>query len=113
MIRSYSGDRTQSQAGPQEVIRHTDTGDSVLLPKASQKLYNHSPDGFQWGYGGSGPAQLALAILLDITDNPEIAVSNHQSFKRDKIAGLGDTFIITVGEIERWLKERGIRCRLH
>jgi hypothetical protein len=25
-------------------------------------LYNHSPDGFEWGYHGSGPAQLALAL---------------------------------------------------
>ena len=24
-------------------------------------LWNHSPTGFEWGYGGSGPAQLALA----------------------------------------------------
>lgn len=29
------------------------------------KLVNHSPTGFSWGYGGSGPAQLALAILAD------------------------------------------------
>jgi hypothetical protein len=113
MIRSYTGDRSQCQAGAQQVIRHTDTGDSELLPNASQKLHNHSPDGFQWGYGGSGPSQLALAVLLDITDNAEIALANYMSFKRDKIAGLGDTFIITAGEIERWLKERGIRCRLH
>jgi len=28
-------------------------------------LMNHSPDGFEYGYGGSGPAQLALAILAD------------------------------------------------
>lgn len=26
-------------------------------------LQNHSPTGFAWGYNGSGPAQLALAIL--------------------------------------------------
>lgn len=26
---------------------------------------NRSPTGFGWGYGGSGPAQLALAILCD------------------------------------------------
>lgn len=26
---------------------------------------NHSPTGFSWGYNGSGPAQLALAILCD------------------------------------------------
>ena len=28
-------------------------------------LFNHSPTGFEWGYRGSGPAQLALAILAD------------------------------------------------
>ena len=37
---------------------------SRLDPKPSQRAYNHSPDGFNWGYAGSGPAQLALAILL-------------------------------------------------
>lgn len=25
----------------------------------------HSPDGFAWGYGGSGPADLARSILID------------------------------------------------
>jgi hypothetical protein len=37
--------------------------DKPLSPIPSQKIINHSPDGFNWGYGG--PAQLALAILLD------------------------------------------------
>jgi hypothetical protein len=37
-----------------------------LSPKRSQKVHNHSPDGFNWGYGGSGPAQLALAICLEL-----------------------------------------------
>lgn len=37
-----------------------------LLPAKSQKVHNHSPDGFNWGYGGSGPAQLALAICLEL-----------------------------------------------
>lgn len=32
---------------------------------ARQDLRNHSPDGFEWGYGGSGPAQLALALVAD------------------------------------------------
>lgn len=35
-----------------------------LLPLCLE-LRNHSPTGFEWGYGGSGPAQLALAILAD------------------------------------------------
>jgi len=61
-----------------------------LSPKLSQKVYNHSPDGFMWGYGGSGPAQLALAILLEKT-NRETALKNHQQFKRDIIAMLPQT----------------------
>lgn len=37
-----------------------------LNPSHSQKYYNHSPNGFNWGYEGSGPAQLALAIVLEL-----------------------------------------------
>lgn len=52
----------------------------ILHPQKSQKVWNHSPDGFAWGYGGSGPAQLALAILLELTDQ-ETAIRNYQDFK--------------------------------
>jgi hypothetical protein len=27
---------------------------------------NHSPTGFDWGYAGSGPAQLALAMCIEL-----------------------------------------------
>ena len=36
----------------------------------SLAIARHSPDGFGWGDGGSGPAQLALAILLRATTRP-------------------------------------------
>lgn len=58
-----------------------------LDPGPSQAVWNHSPDGFAWGYGGSGPAQLALAILLTALDKDE-AVRCHQQFKRDFIEKL-------------------------
>lgn len=61
-----------------------------LHPDTSQKLYNHSPDGFEWGYAGSGPAQLALAILLDYLSQreilPSLALQWYQEFKRQFIA---------------------------
>lgn len=57
-----------------------------LSPTASQKLRNHSPDGFNWGYGGSGPAQLALAILL-VYMVAEEALSIYQDFKFKVVAG--------------------------
>lgn len=59
--------------------------DNYLSPKHSQTVYNHSPDGFNVGYGGSGPAQLALAILLELTDR-ESALVKYQSFKWTYIA---------------------------
>ena len=40
-------------------------------------LYNHSPTGFEWGYSGSGPAQLALALLADHLGNGEAALSHY------------------------------------
>jgi hypothetical protein len=58
-----------------------------LLPGRSQKVWNHSPDGFNWGYAGSGPAQLALAICLELY--PEaMARQVHQQFKFSYIATL-------------------------
>lgn len=61
--------------------------DGVMLdPARSQRLFNHSPDGFSWGYGGSGPAQLALALLLEAGVDDETAVRLHQAFKDEFVA---------------------------
>jgi hypothetical protein len=44
-------------------------------------LWNHSPTGFEWGYGGSGPAQLALALLADALQDTTEALILHQRYK--------------------------------
>ena len=64
--------------------------------KTSQKVYNHSPDGFNWGYGGSGPAQLALAIMLKLTDKSD----GYQDFKWAVIAKLPDGPFETTFELD-------------
>lgn len=61
--------------------------DKKLSPAKSHKINNHSPDGFNWGYAGSGPAQLALAIMLELYPN-EKALSFYQEFKQKVIAPL-------------------------
>jgi hypothetical protein len=48
--------------------------DMLVSPIRSQKVCNFSPDGFNWGYGGSGPAQLALGILLQATADDQEAL---------------------------------------
>lgn len=57
-------------------------------PKPSQEIVNHSPDGFSWGYTGSGCAQLALAVLLNETGDVDLAVEHYQLFKEVLIANI-------------------------
>lgn len=61
-----------------------------LSPKRSIKYRNHSPDGFNWGYGGSGPAQLALGICLELFGD-EAAGRIYQDFKWKLISTLPQT----------------------
>jgi len=91
--------------------RRNSSGDAIVekdgkpLPLGpSLKLWNHSPTGFNWGYGGSGPAQLALAILLDVTKDPEVSIILHQPFKWDFVAKWGEAWEITRKEIIDWIK---------
>lgn len=49
-------------------------------------LANHSPTGFSWGYAGSGPAQLALALLVDFTEDERLSLKIYQEFKDRCIA---------------------------
>src|SRR3990167_4937806 len=79
---------------------------SYLDPAPSQKVYNHSPDGFMWGYGGSGPAQLALALLLNFADK-NFALKYYQEVKEDVVAKLPqDDFDLGVSVVLDWIKQR-------
>ncbi len=63
---------------------HAEHAATELDPRVD--LINHSPDGFGWGYSGSGPAQLALALLAEVAQDDDIAIDLHQPFKHDVIA---------------------------
>jgi hypothetical protein len=61
-------------------------GDLAIDPRLD--LYNHSPTGFEFGYQGSGPAQLALAILADFCEDDERALRHYQTFKDRYVAAV-------------------------
>ena len=64
--------------------------------------WNHSPTGLEWGYGGSGPAQLALTLLGAVRDKP-FAMTYYQRFKQDVVASLKyDRWDLTRNDIELW-----------
>jgi hypothetical protein len=68
-------------------------------------LRNHSPAEFEWGYGGAGPVQLALAILADHLDDDQEALDLHQRFKWFTVAELPRHYWkLTGSDIERALE---------
>ncbi len=82
----------------------TNGSGKALDLQASLRVVNHSPTGFCWGYSGSGPAQLSLAILLDYFDGDrERALSLYQDFKFEVISNLpmDEDFILTDEQVDK------------
>ena len=75
-MKTYSGVRTASGCAVTVTDAH---GCRSLDPRFD--LRTHSPDGFEWGYGGSGPAQLALALTADVLGDAEAAFGVYQRLK--------------------------------
>lgn len=84
-------------------IRHFNGNITYL----EHRIVRHSQTGFQWGYGGAGPADLALNILLDYCirthRKKEIAERFYQDFKWDFLAKADDKLKIEGNKIENWL----------
>ena len=69
-------------------------------------LAQHSADGFAWGDGGCGPAQLALALLLRAADH-ETSVAHYQAFKWEVVAKLPQAdFSLRLATVREWLAAR-------
>lgn len=82
-------------------------GGVTLTPDASLEIRNHSPDGFEWGYGGSGPSQLALAILMAVTGDHVTALRYYHDFKCDHVAHFApDEFALPVRTVKDWVQAR-------
>ena len=60
---------------------------------------------------GSGPSQLALALLYDVTGKAEVALIAHQAFKRDVIEKLPteQDWQLTSIQIENWIEELKVK----
>lgn len=54
-------------------------------------LVHHSPTGFEWGYGGSGPADLARSIVGDLLGTDTPSPQFYQHVKRALIAHVPET----------------------
>lgn len=75
-MKSYHGRRTDQRC---EVVVREDGETRPLAPRLD--LRSHSLTGFEWGYAGSGPAQLALAADALGDDDRARAVYQRLKFR--------------------------------
>lgn len=100
--RIYFGRRDAH--GPEVMVMEADGQCRMLNPARSLELQNHSPTGFEWGYGGSGPAQLALALLLDYY-GADAAQQTYHFFKSQVVARMpAGEWELTGSEIQFWMQ---------
>ena len=98
-MRFYKGVIVRATRMAQVSVYEGEVRVGTLAPRFD--LMNHSPTGFSWGYGGSGPSQLALAILADHfgRHGSNRALDLYQDFKWKCIAILpGDEGFTLSGE---------------
>jgi hypothetical protein len=95
----------------------TADGHVETLP-ASPHAKRASPNGFSWGYGGSGPSALALSILYRIYRHEDTLFAYHNDFKFQVLnkldtfqgtqgdQGVGLRWRLTTGQVHTWLSQQ-------
>jgi len=73
-------------------------------------IYHYHGKGIEWGYLGSGPADLSMNILAHFVGCKAAKEKMlYQDFKEDIIAKIPhEGGIITKSEIENWLADHGV-----
>ncbi|MBI1188278.1 MAG: hypothetical protein GC206_13270 [Alphaproteobacteria bacterium] len=103
-MKTYRGRRLPTGRVRVTVNRRGSEIEAMLAPRF--ELANHSPGGFEWGYLGSGPSQLALALLADALRDDARALALYQDFKR--------AFVALLDPSEAWtITDAAIVARCH
>lgn len=107
MNRTFRGISQEYPFSREVVITDVNRTVKILKPERSQALKNHNPDGFNWGYTDRGCAQLALGILLEVTDDEKTALRHHHAFTQQILATITDedaNWTIEEWKIKAWLE---------
>jgi hypothetical protein len=103
--RIYSGARTEEGC----VVRVTDTaqpvgerGFHILDPEVSRQVADYCAV-FDWGRSTSAGKQLALALLLDVTGEPDRAMRWCELFAERYVGNLSPEWTVPELDIELWL----------
>lgn len=88
--KSYCGDRT--------IDGSIVTVNGAPLD-ARLDIKTYTDHGFEWGYEGDGPSQLALAILADHLGEGGAALAEVDAFMRRVVANFGNEWEMTSADV--------------
>jgi len=98
--------QSYDNSGQLTLAMHTCSG---IKTNVKRIVTRHSPSGFNFGYGGSGPADLALNICYMFCKNKQDAEKIYQNFKWKFIAvDAKEELVIKKNDIVTFLNESGI-----
>lgn len=125
-MKIYIGTRAGTNHGQLNVIvRKLAQDESALSEKPLYHVVRHSPDGFECGYAGNGPLDLALSILADhfVEEHGKIesadfhemdydkshpAILRYHQFMQAFVSRLDyDHFLVNTRQIDEWLAGLG------
>jgi hypothetical protein len=91
MSKTYRGERTI------DGLQVSVDGAPLSLRTEARTL---SRNGFEWGYEGAEPAQLAFAILADHWGDDGRALRHHDAFMRTVVANFSNEWEMTDADID-------------
>jgi hypothetical protein len=82
-----------------------ETGNGLVPLAWATQCRDWKPDWLEWGYGGSGPAQLAVAMLWDATEDRATVLRLSDDFMADVVARLPRAeFRLPVEDVREWVR---------
>lgn len=82
------------------MLRHSKVYDKDHLPR---HIKRHSPTGMNWGYYGSGPADLALSLLTAVVGK-KLADKWYMVFKFEQVGMWKSDWSYTASDIRNWVE---------
>ena len=108
--RLFRGERARDGRGRVHLDGEVLAPESQLW-ETSLCLRNYSPSGPEWGSHGTGSAQLAITMLMAVTDTDE-AERHHPLFRSSVLALIRtDRWTLPVHHMDTWLD--GVRKQDH
>jgi len=96
----YRGERLVATNGVSVTVNAHGKWVSLTLPA----LFRSQSTGFEWGYSGWGPMQLAIALVFDATGDRDLTSLCYEWFMKSVVANFPEEWQITAADVLAWIE---------